>query len=336
MKYILRCIFVLVLVFLLFLFAGCDTIKNMVAPSAIRNGPSRASVWMGANVATPDFIDLFRKPELWPQARNSIGVFQFHHAQLLSNPPQPMTGMNTFDALSTSIPGGPFLWLQNQGMLLSVETGAVKEWNCGPRYPDDLISGALDALNNVRSAGGTMTYLAMDDPFASGLVCNDTIEQTIAKIKYFIDGVHGAFPNLQIGLTENYPLNSVVRIGQALNGLQNIGAQLAFLHLDWSLNLQSDIDSDLKTIKGYCQQLGIPFGVIIYGANGSSNGGFFSDSVKMATTIMNTVGRPDQIVFESWSSIAGIPDSRTYPFSLPESDPTSMTGMVNTLLPYFQ
>ncbi len=83
-------------------------------------------VWFGPNMGSPDFADLFSKPEQWSEARSQINVFKFHTQNVLVYPCK-ICGDNT---LNSFVEVQAFKKLTEWGIAIGVDVGAVKEWGC--------------------------------------------------------------------------------------------------------------------------------------------------------------------------------------------------------------
>src|SRR5512134_886940 len=103
------------------------------------NSPQLASprnvgtrVWL-VPVPAGDMLRMAKEPELWMKARARVDVFSFYELHAVSQPGWECgtpCGPNTFEAFRDVIPGGMFKWLHDQGIQLSLETGAVKSYAC--------------------------------------------------------------------------------------------------------------------------------------------------------------------------------------------------------------
>src|SRR5207302_2880390 len=144
---------------------------------------------------TLDFIRLFEHPEEWPHARDLIDVFKIYQGH--TQTPAPTTFLpNSFDALAAA---GAFRALTNWNKKIAIEAGAVKEFYCTPdeRGMNEAIGNTLDSIRAVQSAGGAVSYIAMDEPFVSGRakVCGGpALEPTADRVVTYVRGVQGAFP----------------------------------------------------------------------------------------------------------------------------------------------
>jgi hypothetical protein len=104
-----------------------------------------------------------------------------------------------------------FSKLKAWGIDIGIEAGAVKPENCSG---DTLLNVAEDAVENIQANGGTVRFIAMDEPFiggqltASGQNCNFTMQQSAAQTVNFVHGLHDKFVYLVIGDIRPYPFSA--------------------------------------------------------------------------------------------------------------------------------
>jgi len=123
-------------------------------------------IWFTSGPGALDMRRLFEVPEEWPRARETIQVFKFH--QQHTEPAASIVGPNTSDALVRSNAFSRITRDWNKGIAL--EAGAVKDFYCTSDASgmDASICRDQRSIHAIRSAGGTLTYLAMDEPFIVG------------------------------------------------------------------------------------------------------------------------------------------------------------------------
>ena len=186
------------------LLAGVMAAVLGMSPTAA--APTADRVWFCPGPGTTDYIRLFEHPEEWAHARQLVDVFKFYqqHTQL---PPPSIVGSNSVDALARA---GAFRTLTKWGKKIAIEAGSVKDFYCTPDGSgmNASIASTVASLQAVQGAGGSVAYIAMDDPFAAGRapVCGGpALEPTADRIAIYAQGVHGLFPNVKIGLIDAYP-----------------------------------------------------------------------------------------------------------------------------------
>lgn len=327
------------------------------ASSVVPPKNAGTQVWM---VPPPggDLINAVQHPELWQSAQDRVDVFSFYFLEAYDHPGFECgvpCGPNTYHALVDAVPGGAFRWVQSRGMAISFEAGSVKEYSC---TPDAIVSGAalpaVRAIKNIEDAGATVSYISQDEPFAAGLAtsyrspfgngqgCNKSSADVAQLVKAYVDTIHQSYPNVQIGLVEPYPHFSVDEIMSYVLELEHAGVAVPFFHLD--MDLQREVRekqlvlSDLQRLRDFFQAKGIPFGVIIWGADGRSNDAFASGAWATLQTIAPAVGVTEHTILESWAENppGNMTGSKTKPDVVPESDPMTMSGMLLRMLEYLR
>src|SRR5262249_45417732 len=146
---------------------------------------------------------------------------------------------NSYDALAAA---GVFRTLTQWGKKIALEDGAVKEFYCTPD-PSGMqaaIAGTLDSIRAVQRAGGSVAYIAMDEPFVSGRSrrCGGpALEPTADRVAQYVSAVTAVYPMIKIGLIEAYPFSNENAIQTIVQLLKSRGAAPAFLHMDvdWHL-----------------------------------------------------------------------------------------------------
>jgi hypothetical protein len=293
-------------------------------------------IWFCPGPGTIDYVSLFQHPEEWAHARQLVDVFKFYqqHTQL---PPPSIVGSNSFDALARA---GAFQTLTKWGKKIAIEAGSVKEFYCTPDASgmNASIASTLASLQVVQGAGGTVAYIAMDDPFAAGRapVCGGpALEPTADRIAIYVRGVHSVFPNVKIGLIDAYPTSSEVDFETILDLLDARGVRPAFVHADVDTRGlragRDDFTRDMRALRQACAARNIPFGIIIWGYNGDSDILYAFDADKVVQEIAQAFtgwdDMPDQLIFQSWAvSSTGL---LITPSNLPEDHPYTHTNLVS-------
>ncbi len=324
--------------------AGCYENCNPVEPSGLGRGSSE--VWVSPNVASQDFTKLASQPEQWVQARSKITTIGFFIQNLWPQGSCPICGLNTFQNFMDAVPGGMFNWLNANGIKIAIEAGAIKPGDCSAEANS---SSIIQVISNVQAHGGTVSFVALDEPFASGLsmnqnsatqqtYCGFSVGKTAEIVKGYMNRVNSMYPGVQIGLIEPYPYFSIKQIESFIDALEIQGVHIPFFHLDFDPGYR-DIDyvGDIREIKEFCRQKNIPFGVIIIGGDGTSNETAANGAMLEAIRIQEAIGihSQDHILLQSWLDFPptrGSNDQRLYPDNLPESSPVTMMGLVNTIL----
>jgi len=291
-------------------------------------------VWFGPNMGSSDYAELFTSPNQWLYARSRIDVFKFHVQNVLDSPCD-ICGDNTLDKF---VEAGAFKKLTQWGMPIAVDVGAIKEWGC---TGDDGFRVVKEVVNNIRSNGGDVTFLVMDEPYLGGQIhinntsCGYTMEQTADATAHFMKLVKAEYPKIVVGLTEPYPYFSADELQEWVLALKARGTAPAFFHIDVNMleggrRLENwRVTSDLQQLNQFFHQQAIPFGVIFTSNtkwDAKSNRVYFDATMDWLHLVNDAIGRPQHVVFNSWigstsdgiSNTAGIHE---IPVNLPHNDP---------------
>lgn len=292
----------------------------------------RPEVWFTPNLGSRDMLELFTQPRQWRGARASTDVFKFYQAQVLAERAQDCLPCGA-NLLPNFRQVDAFATLDDWGIHVALEVGAVKEWSCAAALSADL---TLQALANVEAGGGTVRYLAMDEPLLGGEACDLGLNESAAQAAEFMRIVRARHPRLRIGDIEPYPRFLAPVLMGWLGALKSKGARPAFFHLDVDRaraeRLGVDVSADLRALEAFCLVQGIPFGVIFWSAESSTDRAYYDDTLGWTRAVHGAIGVPGHSVFQSWAlSPAG---AREVPANLPEADPEafSHTRLINDAL----
>jgi hypothetical protein len=191
--------------------------------------------------------------------------------------------------------------------------------------------GIIPVVARLKRLGGDLRYIAMNGPLVSGHTntkppsCHASIKDVAADAADTIRALRKIYPNLAFGDIEpvghapNYPdwreLPEWFAAFKAATGMP-----LAFIHTDitWGLPWRDD----LQVVARLAHQAGVPFGVILNGDGHELSDAAYAHSVQLHEEQVAALPevKVDYVVFQSWSA---------YPKRImPESDPSSMTGIV--------
>lgn len=304
-----------------------------IRPAAQSPATSADRIWFCPGPGTLDFVDLFQRPEEWPRSRSKVDVFKFYQQHTLTPPPANV-GPNSYDAL---VAAGAFRQLAAWGIKIAMEAGSVKEFYCTPDASGMTLSiqSTLGSLAAISSAGGSVAYLAMDEPWVSGrsATCGGpALEPTADRVATYMTAVQSAYPALRIGLIEAYPFSSADAIIQILQLMRGRGVPPAFLHMDvdWHSLAPGDFQRDMARLKAVCDSQGIPFGIIIVGYNGDADALYALDAGGIASLIADTFqtwdAMPQHIIFQSW--VVSSTGLSITPANLPEGELDTHTNLV--------
>jgi len=290
-------------------------------------------IWFCPGPGTIDFIRLFEHPEEWPQARALMDVFKVYQGHTQTPPPQAFLP-NSYDALAAA---GVFRTLTEWHKKIAIEAGAVKEFYCtpDPTGMQAAINNTLDSIRAVQSAGGIVSYIAMDEPFVSGRskTCGGpALEPTADRVAQYVSAVTAAYPSVKVGLIEAYPFSSEAALEEIIHLLKARNATPAFLHMDtdWRRSGAAAFKTDMAKLRTFAAAEGIPFGHIIVGLSGEADALYAIDAYGVTELIAATYETwdrmPDQFIIQSWAQTST--GQYIAPTNLPEDRPFTHTNLL--------
>jgi hypothetical protein len=288
-------------------------------------------------------LRLFEAPQEWPRARQIMEVFEFYQGHLLTQVSQG-EGPNSYTAF---VKADAFRKLTRWGKRIAVEAAAVKEVYCTADASgmQASIDRTLEALRNVRAAGGRVSFVAMDEPFTSGVSrrCGGpSLAPTADRLAVYIPAVKRAFPDVRVGLIEPYPVFSPEQFAEMLGLLRERGVPVDFLHADVR---RPDVSpgrelfpGEMLELSALATQYKIPFGAIIWGDNGDADALYAADALRNARELGNAFGSwealPKHIIIQSWAVTAT--GQFITPSNLPETAPSTHTALLNQIYDMFR
>jgi uncharacterized protein (DUF433 family) len=273
---------------------------------------------------SPEYMDLFAPDAPWQKAAARVNVFKIY--------PQWIDGA-TDDQLKIQ-----FADLKRRHIKLAMEFGVLSPTDA---WMSEGYGGMdhhlLKAVERIHNDGGTLSYVAMDEPMYFGTVYRTggmtplTIKQMVDDAAVNIKEMWTEFPDVQVGDIEPLVTASaqgmsdeelITRYGDGIDEFNRVlGKPLAFFDadLDWhSNNFLKKIAAEYKTVRAR----DVPYG-IIYNGDGSNNDD--ASWLEAARWHMSeceaAVGTPQLVIFQSWN-----PNPRKL---LPESDQTAFTSLIN-------
>ena len=288
------------------------------------------TIWLAANgpyppagiPGVPDFMELFNSNGPWRSTSQSIKVIQFS-TQFMAWVPDEQIKVIIDD-------------LNRRGIALAIESLAQSDAvapQCGQGvegygHPKEV---ALIAAK-IKRAGGTLGYLAMDEPLFFGHyydgsgACHSTITNVAERVADVLAEYKKVFPNVVIGDIE--PAGAFRRPEWAGDYhrwtaafREKVGTPLAFLRVDIDWN-NADPKQALQEGIELAGNNGLGFQVIYNGRDTDKSDAAWIASAKANIGLIESyLGHPpESVVFESWVA------HPTY--LLPETSPTTLTGLI--------
>lgn len=187
----------------------------------------------------------------------------------------------------------------------------------------------LSDAQRLKTEGAVINDFSMDEPLHFGHIysgrnaCHDSISDIAKEVAIKIKGLQAVYPNVPIGDVE--PVASGQKdwlrdLNHWFDAFEaNTGQKLAFFRADiqWSRHWQDEMDG----LRALLSRKGIPLQVI-YNGNGDTNEDWVATAVRHIQRY-ESGGRPppDVAVIQSWD--------RNPTHLLPESDPVTLTGLVD-------
>jgi len=291
-------------------------------------------VWFNPLVNSTDMLSLFTQPNLWPSALGKVEVFKFFEVAFLPGPCS-LCGPNTLDNLKAV---GAVSKLTSWGKTIAVETEVLKNWDCKGILPAQ--QSIQMVYNNVAALGGRLSFLDMDEPMMGAMhYCGMPLAEGAQITASFITWAKAALPGIVVGDIEPYPYYRAPQLEDWITTLINLHTPPAWFHIDLDFDLLAILESrglvngaqDMKRLDKFCNDRGIPFGVIINGfpaANDNIYGPLAVKHFRWFQEVLNMLHSSSiHIIFESWDVSPPVPNN------LPETAAYTHTWLIDQLVP---
>jgi hypothetical protein len=284
------------------------TAAVVLLPGATSAAPARPAVWFAPLpplptselrpfVGSPGFMRLFTKKAAWPNAARRVSVFKLY-------------GEWVAHAASTTQLRQAVRDLKRRKIAIAVEAGPLDApADCGQGVEG--FAGTQEGLTiarNIKDAGGTLRYVAFDEPFFYAALysgpnaCGWDTRRVAQAIAAYVRAIRTVFPKASFGDTE--PLTTgahLQRYEEWIDAYRAVtGESLSFLHLDvwYTLPRWPQL---LRELEDFARSRGVPFGVIYNGDGQDAADGTWLVKAQERFQLYETEGgRPDHAVFQSW------------------------------------
>jgi hypothetical protein len=283
----------------------------------------RTEVWMmppGTDNAKA-LRELFTRPEEWAETRKAITVIGCTGNHLKHF---------TDDELRRWLPR-----LEQWGLRLGLEVGAVKEW--GPTG-QKTFDAERQQWDRIRALGGRIDALAMDEPLCCARQhLKKPDAYAISETANFVELVRKHYPEVRLGDIEPYPYfqrEELVGFIDALQAeLKTRGVRgLDFFRLDVDWNhftvgnrIYPGNWPDVKKLELACRQRRIPFSLVYWAADygrmkqlgKADDATWYVGVMRQGYDYAFVDGKPDEFVIESWvgAPASTLPDSGEWTFT---------------------
>src|ERR1035438_7287554 len=165
-----------------------------------------------------------------------------------------------------------FADLDRRGIALALEWGPLSNTTCGSGVEGFSGGDALLVAQKIKSLGGTLRYIAMDEPFYYANIyngpnaCRWTAQQTAVDAVQNIAQIQSVFPDLTVGDMEPAPPPGAADWLQRYTAWLDAwklaaGVPLSFFHCDVEWDVPTWI-SDVESLRQALVTRGIAFGMI--------------------------------------------------------------------------
>jgi hypothetical protein len=289
-------------------------VLSLAASAACAREP--AAVWFTPDGDTPDYADLFSKPQLWPRARQRVDVIKLGPDQVQSGKARQTNTLAVLQGVDA------FRKMQQWNIDIAIEAPSVKEWDCSghgdtkdPRVRGNAQAATLSYIKNVFTAGAHVKFIAMDEPLVSGFgACHETVDQVAAKTaayaKALVSDPNMATwaPGLAVGDIEVYPSKTPDQLIHWTRSLEQNGFKPAFFHLDvdvYDVEVRGpklNFNGDIRALRSFFKAQGIPFGIVFWSGHGPepTDASYYNHVVSWAQRVHAAIGAPEQSIFQSW------------------------------------
>ena len=262
-------------------------------------------------------MSLFAPDAPWPKAAAHIDVFKIGGYQAKIAPESELRQM--------------FTELDRRHIALGLEIGILPRLGCGVGVEGFDGAGVLVAARRIRSFGGKLRYLSMDEPYFYGSMytghdaCRWSTPDVAAHAAKTLKAFKAEFPDVIIGDEEPLPVyipGWLDRYRDWIGAFRaSTGADMAYFHADvqWQ---NGAWPRDLDTLRKMVEQQGIPVGVFYKGNSLDQTDAEWVDQAQKHFEQYELLSRPPaHVLFQSWE-----PSPQHL---LPETDAVSFTNLIN-------
>jgi len=276
-----------------------------------------------------DYLQLFQSDAQWPEVSAHASVFGMYAGWVV------MAGSTGFAQIISFLNAHHMsIELEAPSLQATATCGSGVEGYAAYNGPS-LHDFTLTYLQKLKAAGADLRYIKVDEPFYFGSVvpdprsCHWTVAQVAQAVGQYAQLVRTVYPNVQIGDVEPispgfYPTDPLTALSAWHDAYKTAtGADFPFYVADIDFSNPA-WPSLVKAIEGSTHLRGMQFGIIYIGDYGDvSDEEWASKAIARFETYQGSAGgNPDFVLFQSWLA---------HPLRcLPETDPTTFTGVVKT------
>lgn len=228
-----------------------------------------------------------------------------------------------------------FTNLADRHIVLGIEMSAFAfptVTGCGSGVESFQASGYPLLLQRIKKLGGSLQWVFFDNPLYYGSyysgenACGWPLT-VLANLLPQVNMVKSIFPNIRIGDIEGIAPPSVPDWLDRLKSFiamyrQATGSNFAALRVDSGAFTEQSWKDDIVAFSKIAAQEGIPFGIIYQGGSERSNAEWMNAARQHVLDYeLHGGAPPDHVVFQSWT--------QDPEYSLPETDPTAFTSIID-------
>lgn len=281
---------------------------------------SRDQFAVGSTPGVPDFMNLFQPNAPWAKAEATIGVLAVAEDFISASSD---ADLKTF-----------FSYLKSHKIAFALEAGVLVDTSVCHSLEGYRCVSMAASLNRIKQDGGTLAYVAMDEPLWYGHISTlagalqESIADVAAAVAAQVTIIHQIFPDCQVGDIEplaatNAPADYQTEIlTWGTDYANDTGSDLAFFQVDvnWTGTAWKTQIADLLAI---ARQHKVKFGVIYNGSASASTDVEWTTQAEQNFINLESdpTQVPDQAVIQSWTAL---PTN-----DLPETKPGTLTYLVD-------
>jgi len=278
-----------------------------------------------------DFTSLFSGTASWPTTAAHTAVFGLYAGWVADIDTPTLTAVVNF--------------LTAQHIPIELEAPALQATaTCGDNvegyvpYGQSLATFTNGYLQRLQSLGADVRYVKVDEPYFFGSIalsspnsCAWPVAQVAQDVAQYVKLVHATYPNVEVGdvepvITTGYGTDPVTALtGWHAAFATAMGSPFPFYiaDMDFGNPTWATLAVQMQTAM---RARGEKFGIIFIGdPTDTSDAMWSAKTIARAQAFTSTSGSaPDFVFFQSWD---------TYPeYCLPETDPTTFTGVVKAYI----
>jgi hypothetical protein len=281
---------------------------------------SRDQYAQGSMPGVPDFMNLFKADAPWSKAEATIKVLAVAEDFILKSSD---ADLKTF-----------FSYLKSHNIAFGLQAGVLVDTSVCHYLEGYRCVSMAATLNIIKKDGGTLAYLAMDEPLWYGHISTltgalrESISDVAAAVAAQVTIVHQIFPDCQVGDIEpvaqtNAPADYQSEVlTWGIDYANDTGSPLAFFQADvnWTGTAYKTQLQDFSTM---AHKYGIKFGVIYNDSAPASTDIEWTTQAEQNFVNLESITTqvPDQAVIQSWNAL---PTN-----DLPETQPGTLTYLVD-------